>query len=255
MHRFEVRDGFSITFVQVETPLHFAYYKPDFLDRVLTEFDPNADAAIYLDPDIIVKCPWHLIERWPSEGIALVEDVHSAMPQRHPMRLAWREILSHHGVSANHPCDRYYNSGFVGVPRSLQGFLATWSKAMAIVISVIGEGKGIKHGASSDVFHTTDQDALNLALMISGAPVNAAGSDAMDFATGGYLLSHAIGTPKPWRGGFLREALRGFPPTTASKAFLRNSDAPIRLFEPARRASLALALALGAAIGRFYRRA
>jgi len=255
MRRLDVEEGFSIIFVHLETPLHFAYFKPEFLARILDEFDPDCDAAIYIDPDIVVKCPWHLLERWPWQGVALVQDVHSVMPPRHPMRLAWWEFLAQRGISADFPRDRYYSSGFVGVPRSQRRFLDVWERVMEIVLSEIGSNKGTKHGAAGEIFHSTDQDALNMALMVADTPVNAAGSESMDFATGGYLLSHAIGTPKPWNGGFLSEAFRGSPPRMASKAFLYYATGPIKFCEPARRAWLVFTLNLSAAIGRFYRRA
>jgi len=254
-HRLEIRDGFEIVFVQVETTLHFAYYKPDFLGRVLNEFEPDCDAAIYLDPDIIVRGPWHLLNRWPHDGVALVHDVHSLMPVRHPMRLAWREVLARHGVTADEPRDRYHNSGFVGVARTQQEFLANWRRMIEVVVAEIGPGKGFKHGPASDTFHSTDQDALNMALMIAPTPVNAAHSEAMDFSTGGYLLSHAIGSPKPWQGGFVREALRGLPPGLAIKAFMQHTESPIDLLDPSTRSKLRWSVTIGSAIGRFYGRA
>ncbi len=253
--RFSVSKGFDIVFVRLETTLHFAYFKAEFLSRILSEFEKDCDAVIYIDPDIVVKCPWHLLARWPSGGVALVQDVHSAMPPRHPMRLAWLELLRGRGISAECARDRYYSSGFVGVDRAHHAFLDVWRSMITIVLSEVGENGGVKHGDASTLFHSTDQDALNMALMVLDAPVNAAGSDAMDFSTGGYLLSHAIGTPKPWEGRFVREALRGFPPTLSSKAFFKNADGPIRIFDPARRVWLEFTLIVGAAIGRFYGRA
>lgn len=254
MHRYEVDDGFSIVFVHIQTPLHFAYFKPNFLARVLDELATDCDAAIYIDPDVVVKCPWHLLERWPQRGIALVQDVHSVMPPGHPMRLAWLEFLTNQGITAVHPRDRYYSTGFVGVCRSQRIFLDSWVGVMDLVLSEIGRDKGTKHGPAGEMFHSTDQDALNMALMIGDFTVNAAGSESMDFTSGGYLLSHAIGTPKPWNGGFVSDALRGSPPRMSSKAFLQHSAGPIRFFEPTRRTWLAFTLLLSAAIGRFYRR-
>jgi len=254
-HRFQGRDDVVIHFVRIDTPVHFAYHKPDFLKCVLDEYASDADAAIYIDPDIVVKCPWTLLDHWPRDGVALVHDVHSLMPPRHPMRLAWREILTARGMSADFPRDRYYNSGFVGVARSQQHFLTTWRDVIDIVIEIIGHGKGFKHGPASDLFHSTDQDALNIALMACDAPVNAAHSEAMDFATGGYLLSHSIGSPKPWQGGFIRNALRGFPPSLPIKEYLRHTQYPIQSLDPLELARLQFSLKLGAIIGRFYRRA
>jgi hypothetical protein len=253
--RLDVNAGFSIMFVELETPLHFVYFKPDFLQLVLRNLAPESEAAIYIDPDIVIKCPWALLARWPLNGVALVQDVHSAMPPRHPMRLAWLEILQERGIKAECLRERYYSSGFVGISRRQQTFLEIWRKMIEIVIAEIGSDAGVKHGSASTVFHSTDQDALNMALMVSEIPVNAAGSESMDFASGGYLLSHAIGSPKPWQGRFIREALRGFPPTLASKTFFAHTQGPIRIFEPVKRIWLGFTMGIGAAIGRFYGRA
>lgn len=253
--RFRVSETFEIAFVLLETTLHFAYFKPDFLERVLSDLARGCASAIYIDPDIVVKCPWHLIERWPSGGVALVQDVHSAMPPRHPMRLAWLEVLRRRGLAATCPRDRYYSTGFVGIDRGHRVLLGAWKLMIGVVLSEIGADCGVKHGDAASLFHSTDQDALNMALMTLPIQVNAAGSEAMDFATGGYLLSHAIGTPKPWEGKFLQEAIKGFPPTLSSKAFLKNASGPIQMFAPARKAWMALMLGVGSAIGRFYRRA
>jgi hypothetical protein len=104
------------------------------------------------------------------------------------------------------------------------------------------------------LFHTIDQDALNLALMLSDVPINAAGPEGMDFLPGGHLLSHAAGGTKPWRGGFLREALRGRPPGLAQKFFYSYARGPLPVLSTGTLAWRKLDLRLAALIGRFYRR-
>jgi hypothetical protein len=252
---FEVSKDVMIHFVLLETPTHFAYYKPIFLEQVLTLFAPEANAAIYLDPDIVIKGPWGLFNQWPEGGVALVHDVHSMMPSRHPMRLAWKKTLSLHGLSADVERDRYYNSGFVGIARTQLEFLKTWARIVEIAQAEIGQVKGVKHSAAGDIFHTPDQDAMNIALMVSDVPVNAAHSESMDFETGGFLMSHAIGSPKPWAGGFVRMAIKGVTPSLPSKCFLQYADGPIRLFSTGHLKRLRLSMRIASAIGRFYRRA
>ena len=254
IHRLEIAEGFTIAFVPLETSMHFTYFKPYFLDQVLDDLDPDCDAAIYIDPDIVVKSPWHLLERWPRDGLALVHDVHSLMPPRHPMRLAWQDFLSERGMIADKPRDRYYSGGFVGIARSQRQLLTAWKKVIGFVQAEIG-AESIKHGEAGSLFHSADQDALNMALMTCNAPVNAAHSEAMDFATGGYLLSHSIGSPKPWQGGFLRVALRGITPTLAGKEYFNHCEQPIPLFTSSELSRLRLSMKAAALIGRFYRRA
>ena len=91
--------------------------------------------------------------------------------------------------------------------------------------------------------------------MLGDFPVNATGSEGMDFAVGGHYLSHAIGTPKPWHGGFIKRAFLGYPPSAAAKAFFQfGQNGPVALFPPAWWNRHRRALAVAALIGRFYRR-
>jgi len=254
IHRLAVTSDFSIAFVQLQTAVHFAYYKPELLQRILNEFAPEAEAAIYLDPDIVVKCPWEIFPRWVNDGIALVEDLNPNLPPRHPLRLAWLQVLAERGLTPRRELDRYYNSGFVGVPRMHLAFLAEWQRTMTMIREILGAHHHIKFGRATDVFHSTDQDALNLALMRTDTPLNTAGPEAMDFAVGGHYLSHAVGTPKPWQGGFIRKALHGFPPPMAAKEFFNYTGQPISVFSAMKRTRLTLALKIAALVGRFYRR-
>ena len=254
IHRLAVTSDFSIAFVQLQTAVHFAYYKPELLQRILNEFAPEAEAAIYLDPDIVVKCPWEIFPRWVNDGISLVEDLNPNLPPRHPLRLAWLQVLAERGLTPRRELDRYYNSGFVGVPRMHLAFLAEWQRTMTMIREILGAHHHIKFGRATDVFHSTDQDALNLALMRTDTPLNTAGPEAMDFAVGGHYLSHAVGTPKPWQGGFIRKALHGFPPPMAAKEFFNYTCQPISVFSAMKRTRLTLALKIAAFVGRFYRR-
>ena len=253
-HRLAVTPDFAIVFVQLETTIHFAYYKSELLERVLTEFSPEAEAAIYLDPDIVVKCPWEIFPRWVDDGVALVEDINPTLPSRHPLRIAWLQVLAKKGITSRRSLERYFNSGFVGLPRGHLAFLTEWKRTMAMIREILGAHHHIKFGRATDVFHSTDQDALNLALMLTDVPLNTAGPEAMDFAVGGHYLSHAVGTPKPWQGGFIRRALQGFPPSTAAKEFYNYTNHPISVFSKSGQKSQARLLKVAAFIGRFYRR-
>lgn len=255
VQRLAVATDFAIAFVQIEAAVHFAYYKPEMLERLLNELAPEAEAAIYLDPDIVVKCPWEIFPRWVRDGVALVEDINPNLPARHPLRIAWLQVLEERGVSPRRALERYYNSGFVGVARTQIAFLAEWRRTMTMIREILGGHHHIKFGRATDIFHSTDQDALNLTLMLTDTPLNTAGPEAMDFAVGGHYLSHAVGTPKPWQGGFVGRALGGFPPSTATKEFLNYIGEPLQVFPPAKRRRLATALKVAAFIGRFYRRA
>ncbi len=254
-HRLAVTPDFEVAFLSLESAPHFAYHKPEFLQRLLQELAPDADAAIYFDPDIVIKCPWSLFSDWVEDGVALVEDINPSLPARHPTRLAWLRVLAARGLAPHRELHRYYNSGFVGLARSQLGFLEEWRRMMAIVRDVLGaQHHHIKAGGATTLFHSTDQDALNMALMRTATPMNTAGPEAMDFVIGGHYLSHAVGTPKPWQGSFLRQALRGYPPSVPAKIFHQHAAGPIALYSPSALKTRLRALALAALIGRFYRR-
>ncbi|OAM91346.1 hypothetical protein OH491_22650 [Termitidicoccus mucosus] len=253
--RLDVADGFAVVFIPVAPDAHLTYHKADFLDRVFNRLAPSADAAIYLDPDIVIKCPWTVFPAWLDDGLALVEDVNASMPARHPLRLAWTRLLAGRGLSPRRQLDRYYNAGFIGLPRARIGFLDTWRSTIGVVRDVNGALATLKNGDASALFHSADQDALNLALMLDDVPLNAAGPEAMDFAVGGHHLSHAVGTPKPWQARFVRRALDGYPPSTAAKSFHQHVSRPLEIIPPAALRRRRRSLAVAALIARFYRRA
>jgi hypothetical protein len=93
-----------------------------------------------------------------------------------------------------------------------------------------------------------------MALMCCETPINAAGPDAMDFLPGGILLSHAVGQPKPWSAHYVRQALRGTPPSTAAKAYWQHCLGPLRSWPESHVRRQLRHLRLASFLGRFYRR-
>jgi hypothetical protein len=250
-----LRDRIEVSFVPVSPSVHFTHYKPAFMRECWATHVADADQLYYFDPDIVVKAPWPVLARWAADGVALCEDVNPYLPSRHPYRLAWQDFLRANQFEPSRPLDRYYNAGFIGLSRAHVHVLDTWSRIIDCAAAELGSLATIKVADPSALFHTPDQDALNMALMVSDAPVNGAGPEGMDFSPGGHLLSHAIGGRKPWRGGFLHDALRGHPPGSAQKSFFRFAEAPLRLFPSGQLARLRLSLLTSALLGRVYRRA
>jgi hypothetical protein len=244
----------QISFVEITTPLHLTNYKPGFLQACWDGIAATADQLFYVDPDIVVKAPWPTLDRWARDGLAVCEDVNSYLPARHPYRLAWLDFFSRNGIVPARSLDRYYNAGFFGVPRTHRGLLDEWQRLLDLAEAELGPLNRIKSGAPHELFHTIDQDAFNMALLLNDLPINAAGPEAMDFFPGGHLLSHAAGGTKPWRGGFLKEALRGRPPGLAQKCFHQHLDGPLPVLPLSVVRSRRLELGVAALIGRFYRR-
>lgn len=253
-HRLCVADGFELLFLQLTPDRHLAYHKPAFLKEVLNTHCPNAGQAIYLDPDIVVKCRASLLDLWCHDGIAVVEDINPNMPSGHPVRLEWKALLEARRTPPRRELERYYNSGFVGVPRTQLDFCDAWTELMEWVMQHLDANAGIKAGGADALFHSTDQDAMNMALMRSHHPIHAAGPDAMDFIPGGILLSHAVGQPKPWQGGFIKRALQGYAPSAASKHYWANVDGPICTWSTRQIRAQRRALKIASLISRFHRR-
>lgn len=248
-------EKFSLRFVLLDTPLFFTYYKAAFMRQVMDKYAPQADVVAYIDPDIVVKCPWVDMAPWFEDGIALAEDVNWNFPARHPKRMMWRSWFAPHGVVQRRDLDRYYNAGFFGVPREHADFLTLLSWMCDLVADYNAGLKHIKSGNAPDLFHSTDQDALNFALTVHEAQLNTVGAEAMDFVAGGYYMSHAIGWPKPWVRNHVHAALEGRPPSNATKAYYTFANHPLRPYAPWRFALRRVNLQIASVIGRFYRKA
>ncbi|MDM0043233.1 hypothetical protein QTH91_01940 [Variovorax dokdonensis] len=251
----ELSDRFSLRFLPQTTAIFFTYYKAHFMHEVMQVHSPDADTVAYIDPDIVLKCNWVDVDAWFHDGIGLIEDVNWNFPSRHPKRLMWKNWFAQHGVHEVKALDRYYNAGFLSVPREHAEFLVLLDRLCMMILDYNEGHKHIKAGEAADLFHSTDQDAMNFALGVYQAPLNTAGCEAMDFSSGGFYFSHAIGYSKPWLGRHLRLALRGWPPSNATKAYYRYANNPIQVFSGFTFAIRRLSLWVASAMGRVYRKA
>ena len=252
---FAVAEGCQIRFLPLDTSLHLTSYKPIFMRRVFEQFLQPEDILCYFDPDITIKCRWSFFEEWVQNGLALVEDsTFPYLPSDHPLRHKWLEMSGTAGLTAKRAPSRYYNGGFVGVPGRLRHVLAVWE---SLLDAAKGFGYDTTQLASTDrtsPWQAADQDLLNIVVMTTDVPLSTLGPEGMDFRPGGYVMSHAVNSPKPWARDYLKFSLQGKPPGLADKGFWENSEHPIRLFPAAvvRRRNLALKAAI--AIGRVFHR-
>ncbi len=263
-HEFDAAPKVSIRFVRLTTKAHFTNYKPEFLLHVWEKLQPTADRLFYFDPDIVVKTRWSFFEEWADYGAALVEDVNSPLPESHPRRAAWRRCLTARGQSVRRETSFYVNGGFIGLNRNRLGFLHAWLAAMTLVGEEIGglEQSMFSFGASRPdlqspayPFNKTDQDALNIAVMTDPEPVSIMGAEGMDFRVGGWTMSHALGSEKPWRKHYVRAALAGRAPSSADREFWLHAAGPVTLWSAGTVKFRRLTLQVASFVGRFYRRA
>jgi hypothetical protein len=222
--RYSIGNQIEVVFVKQEREVHFTFQKPDFMLTLWEQHCPHAQSLFYFDPDILLKTQWTFFENWVRYGIAICADVSSPMSKTHPIRMAWRHYLSKKGIQLS-PKDNYYvNAGFIGISKQNRSFLAEWKSIQDIIILDMTEKIVVGINDRAYLFHMSDQDALNIAKDRTAHPLSIADKPAMDFEPGGFIMSHAIGNPKPWKKNFLKHLLfKGKRPTTADRLFFKYS--------------------------------
>lgn len=253
--RLRITPALQLQTVELDPPVSLNYYKAAFMLDILQRRAPDAAAVTYMDPDMVVKCGWASIERWLTpDGVALVEDASASLPSQHPKRLRWEAFFAEHDELPVRHLERYYNAGFVGVPRTQADLLTTWQRICERVAHHSGGPlRQRKVGGPDHLFHGADEDALNFTLSLCQTQLDALGPEAMDLAPGGQHLSHAVGAFKPWQGHHVRRALRGNPPSLASQWFYRFAAGPLLPFSQLHLAKRRLAMKVAVAVGSIYK--
>ena len=272
----EVTPEFVIRFAEQATVRHFAAHKPAFVDSLLDVY-PDAEGAVYLDPDIVLDCRWSIIEAWLRCGVPLCEDLRSPLHPSHPVRSGWKRILAEMGLSVCRETELYANSGFVGASRANRSFLALFARVidelerltgLPMVLNRLSDGvvrpPGWQPSLATQIAQDlptgpwqrfSDQIAFNMAIMCTAEPISAVGPIALAFVPSPWsFLPHAIGPDKPWDGGFIWAAILGLPPTIAAKAYWRYANRPIVVHSRLRRWLRWADLTLGKVISRFIPR-
>lgn len=254
----QMDSGVTIRIVDLDTPMHFANYKPYFLNQVAA-YDLNVAAVIYSDPDIVVKCDWKFIEDWCSFGIAAVADECWNFPASSPIRRRWLRLCAELGLdtdstSTENSLNIYCNSGFVGVPRDHFHFVELWMEVQEALIATGLDESQFMPADSNGTIRGLDQDAFNIALMRNADHLSLLGPEGMDFASGGSVLSHATGQPKPWELSAIRSSLSGRPPSKSYRAFLDYAVGELEALPPSSVRRRVLAYKIARVIGAFYRR-
>jgi len=252
---FRVTDGFAIRFVPLTTKLHLTNYKADFITKIFEHYDTSLQALFYFDPDIVIKCRWSFYEEWAGFGIALVQDItNSAMPSNHPVRMQWKRLLEEAGFSVTREVSQYFNAGFIGLRREWMNSMGTWKTLQELMGGASSLTEFMPGGDRSFAFYAPDQDSLNAMVMCTEAPLSTIGPEGMDLCPGGFTMSHAVGTPKPWCKRMFWSALNGRGPGLADRAYWRYAGHPIAMYSPARLRIQQMDNLLGAAVGRLIRR-
>ena len=259
---FFVAEGCVIRFVELTTRKFLNNYKSDFMLRLWESHCSNVESLFYFDPDIINKCRWGFYEEWVSRGVTLCEDAYPDVPYNHPCRLGWQEFSESHGYTCHRKLDRYYNAGFIGLKQSQKSMLSIWQQLLETCEAAGGFSLSEPHfnvkaqGRYVYPYISDDQDALNLALMLTLHPLSTFGPEGMDFGKPGGIMSHAAVSfdTKPWKKQFVRKALGGQAPSLSDKLYVQHAQTPIQLYSQLQQFWKKLGLYCASAIGRFIRR-
>jgi hypothetical protein len=251
----QIADGLSVHFLPLQTNFHLTNYKPYFMLQLWEGLASDADAIAYFDPDIVVKCRMKFFENWIGYGVALVQElVNDPMPSSHPVRHGWKEIIEKCGREVTHHLDHYFNAGFCGVSRQNIEFIQTWCHVINTAIRHF-DYKPEQFMSSDDQsshFKASDQDALNITAMCCHSPISEVGPNGMDFTPGGWIMSHAAGSPKPWNKQFIVSSLKGIRPSAAEKAFWEYANGPIANYSNTHVKLKRFGISTASFIGRFY---
>lgn len=255
---FVVENKLPVIFLPLDTNWHLTNYKPDFMLKILSLFGKDVKNVFYFDPDITIKCEWDFFERWVSFGIALVHEiVWQDMPHNHPKRYQWLTIAQSLNIQPNNKLSSYINAGFLGLNRDCMSFLELWRDLILHAHNSFGLDPILfnqNESNGSSLFTVADQDMLNLSAMCTNLPLSEFGPEGMDFLPGGWLMSHATGSPKPWNKNYFFLAINGIPPSQADKEFWKYINAPISPFKHRNLKFKKIMIRMSSLIGRFYQR-
>lgn len=250
-----ISTGFNVVFLPLVTDYYLIYYKPTFVLELFEVIGDNANAIAYFDCDIVVKSKWIAFERWMSYGVALVQETNN-FPDTHPMRGEWKAVIDLVNRKVTRTTNSYFNAGFIGVSRVNIEFLVLWAAIIQVSIDHfnLNPKRAKQTNDRTYLFYNLDQDALNIAAMCSISPLSELGPEGMDFAHGGFAMSHAIGRPKPWQKNFLLFAFKAVGPRLADRAYWANAAGPVQLFSNNQIKMKNFQISLAAFICRFYKR-
>ena len=253
----KVTDDLYIHFLPLDTHYHLTNYKPNFMLEVWNGISKHAKGMFYFDPDIIVNCTWNYFEEWISFGVALVHEISSNdMPPSHPLRKKWEKVIIKSNKNIINQLYSYINGGFCGVHEKNKTFLYDWIDITNSGMKYFGlTATQFKHNLNrTNLFYAQDQDALNITAMCSDAPISEMGPEAMDFINGGFTMSHAIGSPKPWSKSYLLSCLKGNPPSLTDKLFWKHVETPLNIANNLTIKSKKYSIKIASFISRFYRK-
>lgn len=252
-----IKDGLQIHFILIVADYHLTNYKPNFMIDIWNGAGTDIDGMFYFDPDIVVKIDWSYFEKWIEYGVALIHEVTSNdMPPTHPKRKGWEEVIAKAGMEVKNQLHAYINAGFCGLHKENKMFLNIWRDIFQIGVKYFHlSNNQWGHNLRPDyIFFAQDQDALNIAAMCSTVPISEMGPEAMDFISGGWVMSHLVGSPKPWKKNMFKEFFYGRRLGITDKLFWSNVSYPIRPYNKVYIIQKNVSIKVVSFLSRFYKK-
>ena len=246
--------GVDIQFLEVSGDWHLSNVKPHFMLRVVAELYPVPASLWYFDVDIVLKTDWDAFARWAEAGMVLVMDMaETFMPANHAFRREWRALGQRAGLGYREVTG-YFNGGCVGLAGGQLSFLQAWMTLLDAYAADGADMSRMVNRTGKPEYAKMDQDLLNAAVMATDTPFCALGAEAMDAFPSASIMSHAMVFAKPWVRNYIRDAIIGFQPDPAHKAFWFYADQPIQAFTHAEWRRKMLILRVTRLLGYFKRR-
>ena len=129
------------------------------------------------------------------------------------------EIAGSAGLTQKRAPSRYYNSGFVGLPASMQHVLPTWESLTEAAQAFGYDSTRCTSADRTSPWQAADQELLNVTVMTTDGPLCTPGPDGMEFNGGGYVMSRAVNSPKPWARDYVKSSLDGKAASLSDKGF------------------------------------
>lgn len=252
---YAVTRNVRLQLVEVSGSWHLSNCKSDLIRKCFFDLHQEAELVYYFDTDIVITHSWDTFAEWARIGVVAVLDIADTyMSPYHPYRRAWEALAAGRGRKCRE-FTGYVNGGCVGISRAHADFAVVWSELMSELERDGADMHKMRNFASKLEFARMDQDVLNAAIMATDVPVALLGIEAMGLFPGGEsVMLHALWQDKPWQRNYIVDALRGFPPDRAHRAYWRFVDGPIRPFRGFELFRRRIALKVGRSIGLLHMR-
>jgi hypothetical protein len=198
----------NIYFIELHTDYHLTNYKPHFLIDVINILNNDYHSIYYFDCDIVVRRNWEFYNRWSKYGVMACQEILCGyFPINHPLRLIWAEYATKWGYKITREVEQYFNAGFAGFRKDFSHSIFLWKELMECMKN---EGVDLTRFSNKNRQYEfyTDQDMMNLMIMLTSDPISTIGPEGMSFTNGGSVMAHAVGR-KPWKINYLYHALAG----------------------------------------------